>query len=162
MTISEYAQVAEIFGVAIVAVTLIYLAVQVRQGATLLRSEARQAQIANELQLMFAVLGNPDLNEITRTTERIEFQDNARLHLWLVAMMRAREHDWLQYRAGVMGDQEWHAYRAVITVVLGTPRARKHWKIMRPSMAQDFVEMVDQLLVETPHTNLWQELEKIG
>ena len=48
MTLEQYAYLAEILGVIVVIVTLIYLSMQVRQGADLLRSEARQAQVNND------------------------------------------------------------------------------------------------------------------
>ena len=48
MTLEDAANLAEIIGVFVVVVTLIYLAMQVRQGAAVLRSEARQAQVSNE------------------------------------------------------------------------------------------------------------------
>ena len=48
MTLEQGAYLAEIIGVIVVVVTLIYLTVQVRQGTELLRSEARQAQVTND------------------------------------------------------------------------------------------------------------------
>ena len=47
MTLEQLAYLAEIVGVIIVVITLLYLAVQVRQGANLLRSESRQAMLNN-------------------------------------------------------------------------------------------------------------------
>jgi len=49
MTLEQYSYLAEIIGVIVVIVTLIYMSVQIRQCAELLRSESRQAQVAAEL-----------------------------------------------------------------------------------------------------------------
>ena len=46
--LEQIAYVAQIVGVGAVAATIIYLAIQVRQGTALLRSESRQAQLAND------------------------------------------------------------------------------------------------------------------
>ena len=45
MTLEQIALIAQIIGVAVVAGTLIYLALQVHQGAQQMRSEGRQAQL---------------------------------------------------------------------------------------------------------------------
>jgi hypothetical protein len=42
MTLEEWSYVSQIFGVVLVVITLIYLALQVRQGTQLLLSEARR------------------------------------------------------------------------------------------------------------------------
>jgi hypothetical protein len=41
MTLEDWSSIAQIVGVILVVVTLSYLAIQVRQGAQLLRSESR-------------------------------------------------------------------------------------------------------------------------
>ena len=44
MTLEQFAYLAEIVGVIVIVVTLIYLSMQVRQGAQLLRSESSYAR----------------------------------------------------------------------------------------------------------------------
>ena len=56
MTLEQYAYLAEILGVVVVIVTLIYLSVQIRQGAELLRSESRQAQGANDQNGVYRII----------------------------------------------------------------------------------------------------------
>ena len=46
MTVENWAYLAQIVGVVFVTITLIYIAMQVRQGAPLLRSESRQASLS--------------------------------------------------------------------------------------------------------------------
>jgi len=46
MNLEQIAHIAEIIGQIAVIVTLVYLAAQVRQGAQILWSESRQAQVA--------------------------------------------------------------------------------------------------------------------
>ena len=48
MTLEQIAYIAQIAGVLVVAATLIFLALQVRQGTDLLRSDARQTQLTND------------------------------------------------------------------------------------------------------------------
>ena len=48
MILEQIALIAQIIGVVVVAATLIHLTIQVRQGAEQMRSESRQAQLAND------------------------------------------------------------------------------------------------------------------
>ena len=63
MTLEQYAYLAEVIGVIVVVVTLLYLAVQVRQGAHLMRSESRQALMNNDREVLLKYLDNMDLFE---------------------------------------------------------------------------------------------------
>jgi hypothetical protein len=54
MTLEQGAYRAEILGVIVVVVTLVYLSMQVRQGTELLRSESRQAFVTNDVSSLAA------------------------------------------------------------------------------------------------------------
>ncbi|KPK61740.1 MAG: hypothetical protein AMS21_09120, partial [Gemmatimonas sp. SG8_38_2] len=69
MSLEQYAYLAEIIGVVVVTVTLIYLAVQVRQGADLLRSESRQAQVANDQEGVYKFVEHPELGRLFHQEE---------------------------------------------------------------------------------------------
>ncbi len=63
MTLEQYASWAEIIGVIIVVVTLLYLTVQVRQGTHLMRSQSRQVLLNNTREHLLAYIDNVDLFE---------------------------------------------------------------------------------------------------
>ena len=71
MTLEQYAYLAEIVGVIIVVVTLLYLALQVRQGAHLMVSGSRQALMNNDRHVLLAYLDHIDLFERMASEEKL-------------------------------------------------------------------------------------------
>lgn len=161
MTLEQYAYLAEIVGVVVIVVTLIYLAVQVRQGAKLLRSESRQAQLANDQNGVYKFVEHPELGRLFSQEETPSFEEKVKLQFWIIGQMRAREHEWLQHRSGAMDEETWMSYRDVIFFILGTERARALWKMCSPFFNPDFAEVVEEMIEEAPYIDFWEELEAV-
>jgi len=84
MTLEQYAYLAEIFGVIVIVVTLIYLSVQVRQGAELLRSESRQAQVANDQNGVYRFVEHPELGRLFSQEQTPSFEEKTKLQFWII------------------------------------------------------------------------------
>ena len=162
MTLEQAAYVAEIVGVIVIVVTLIYLSVQVRQGAELLRSESRQAQVTNDQTGVYKFVEHPELGRFFSAPETPSFEDKTKLQFWIIGQMRAREHEWLQYESGALDEATWLSYRGVIYFLLGTERARAHWDLCSPFFNANFVEMVGKMMKDVPEIDFWQKLEAIS
>jgi hypothetical protein len=161
MTLEHYAYLAEIIGVIAVVVTLIYLAVQVRQGAELLRSESRQAQVANDQNGVYRFVEHPELGRLFSQKATPSLEEKIKLQFWIIGQMRAREHEWLQHRSGAMDEDTWMSYRDVIYFLLGTERARALWNMCSPYFNPDYAEMVDEMMQEAPYIDFWEQLERV-
>ena len=160
--LEQIAYAAQIVGVIAVVATLIYLAIQVRQGTALLRSESRQAQLANDQTGVYKFVEHPDLGRIFSQTETPSFEDKTKLIFWMIGQMRAREFEWLQYKSGAMDKEAWESYRGVIFFVLGTERTRDLWPLCNPYFNVDFVKMVAAMMEGIPPTDYWEKLQQIG
>jgi len=154
MTLDEYAKLAEIIGVIVVIATLIYLSVQVRQGAVLLRSEARQAQVSLDLEIIYKWMEWPEIQESVGKSDKLSPDSKVRLYYWLIAFFRVREHLWFQYRDGALDEDAWNSYRNVISFILSTQRTRRYWAEFSPNFDPRFVKMIDQVLEEP---SIWGE-----
>ena len=161
MTLENWAYVAQIVGVIVVVVTLVYLSIQVRQGAQLLRSESRQVSLSTDQGGVYKFIEFPRLGASMASSETPTFEEKTQLMFWMIAQMRAREHEWLQYRSGALDGDAWLSYRDVIYFVLGTPRARALWELCRPYFNQAFVELVTEMISAAPHVDFWEKLEAI-
>lgn len=84
MTLEQYAYLAEILGVIVIVVTLIYLSVQVRQGAELLRSESRQAQVANDQNGVYRFVEHPELWRLFSQEQTPSFEEKTKLQFWII------------------------------------------------------------------------------
>jgi len=162
MTLEQFAYLSEIIGGIVIVVTLIYLSLQVRQGAELLRSESRQAQVNNGLVGVYKLIEHPELGRVFSGTETPSFEEKTRLQFWIIGQMRAREHEWLQYQSGALDEVTWLSYRGVIYFVLGTERARALWRLCSVYFNADFAEMVDKMIEEVPYIDFWKKLEAVS
>jgi len=155
MTLEELAYLAEIIGVIIIVVTLLYLAIQVRQGAHLIRSESRQAAISNTREHLLAYLDNIDLFDKLAGQEKLSRDDQLRFSvLWLINM-RLREHEWIQYKDGILDERTWLSYREIIRITLSSKRQRTWWSKSKRLFDPDFVDLVDRFIAETPESDVW-------
>ena len=144
MTLDQYAAVAEIIGVTLVIASLIYVALQLRQNTEMMRAESRNAIQHSKQQELFLMLQNPD---IWRGITKQELDDESiRISLWLTASLRAREHEWFQFRHGVLDESAWKSYATAIPFALANERPRAWWGGTKPMYEKEFVEMVDGLL----------------
>jgi hypothetical protein len=162
MTLEQIAYLAEIIGVIVVVVTLIYLSMQVRQGAELLRSESRQAQVTNDQNGVYKFVEHPELGRLFSQKETPSFAEKTKLNFWIIGQMRAREHEWLQYRSGALDEETWLSYREVIYFLLGTERARELWDVCSPYFNSDYAEMVDKMMEGLPQIDYWEKLEAVS
>ena len=161
MTLEDAAYIAEIVGVIVIVVTLIYLSMQIRQGAELLRSDSRQGQVANDQDGVYKFVEHPELAKIFSQAETPSFAEKVKLNFWIIGQMRAREHEWLQYRSGALDEETWLSYRDVIFFLLGTHRARALWELCSSFFNPDFVEVVSAMMEGVPEIDYWQKLEAI-
>lgn len=162
MALEQYAYLAEIIGFVVVVVTLIYLSLQVRQGAELLRSESRQTQVNNGLVGVYKLVEHPELGRTFSGTETPNLADKTKLQFWIIGQMRAREHEWLQFKSGAMDEVTWLSYRGVIYFVLGTERARALWRLCSPYFNADFAAMVEEMIEEVPYVDFWEKLAAVS
>ena len=161
MTLEQIALIAQIVGVVVVAATLIHLTIQVRQGAEQMRSESRQAQLANDQTGVYKFVEFPELGRIASQRETPTFEEKTQLLFWMIGQLRAREFEYLQYKSGAMTKEAWETYRGVIFFVLGTPRTRALWLLCKTYFNKDFVDMVDEITRDTPPTDLWDALSDV-
>ena len=96
MSIQDLGALGEFVSSVVVLVTLVYLAIQVRQGNLHARSQARQRMVEhahselhtqmNDLSITHAVVKEGPLSE----------EEQAKLSLFLTQFMRQREWEWFQ------------------------------------------------------------------
>ena len=149
MTLEQGAYLAEILGVIVVVVTLVYLSVQVRQGTELLRSESRQALVTNDVASLASNFQNADVFAKYVAGNEMSAEDQLRMSFMFALDLRNREFEYFQYTNGLLDEQTWLAYRHVILINHSTGRGRVWWdEIGREIVDAEFAKLVDELLVD--------------
>ena len=144
-------------GVASLA-TLVYLAIQIRQNNLLMRAGARQAQVATDQEHICKFIEYPDIAASFASPDPITDEARIRLNFWIVASLRAREYEWLQYTHGALDEKTWASYRQLIPFVLGTERSRKYWALCSAFFSPDFARIVNEMIDGQPLTGYWSAL----
>lgn len=161
MNLEQIANISEVVGGVVVVVTLIYLSVQVRQGARILRSESRQALVAYDQSGVYKFVEHPELGRLFSQSETPTLVEKSRLMFWIIGQMRTREHEWLQYCVGALDEAAWKSTRDVIYFVLGTQRARALWALCSPYFNEEFVAEVATMMQGVPEIDFWEKLEQV-
>jgi len=159
MTLEQAAYIAEILGVIVVGVTLIYLSLQVRQGTELLRSESRQALVTNDVTSLASNFQNADVFAKYVAGNEMSAEDQLRLSFMFALDLRNREFEYFQYINGLLDEQTWLAYRHVILINHSTVRGRLWWeKVGRGIVDPTFAVLVDELLVDAKPDDTYERM----
>lgn len=149
MTTNDLATWGQILSSIAVLITLIYLAVEVKQNTEALHAQTRQSLLAGGHAELFEMVEHPELILNFIKPETLDAEDYVRLHSFLAAIMRGREFAWLQYRKGIIDEDQWQTELAVMNTTLTTKRPRLWWdKLGRKMFNPRFVEFVDNTVAK--------------
>lgn len=160
--LEQLVQIAELIGLVVITCTLIFIALQVKQGADTMRSESRQAQINLDLALVSRLVEFPEIGRVFSQSETPTFEEKTQLMFWMIGQLRTREHEWLQFKSGALDQETWESYRGVIFFVLGTPRSKELWNLTKTYFNPDFVKMVDDMMQDVPPIDYWDSSREIA
>ena len=94
MNMTDVATWGQLISSAAVLVTLVYLSIQTRQTAILLRSESRQSLIEQDMMILRTQVDIPELMMHMTTEDELTLEQKYRLAAYLMAFTRTREHQW--------------------------------------------------------------------
>ena len=143
--------ISEVIGAIAVVVSLVYLAVQIRQNTHTSKSATRQA-IAD-------AIARPPSDfftdaEFTRNFlrhlegERLDASEVLQLQAYCYVTLRTWENIHYQYRSGMLNEDEWEALRRNVKALLQVPIWRDYWDREREIYSSPFRKEIDTLLAE--------------
>jgi hypothetical protein len=164
MKLKKLSSLAELVSAIAIVVTLGYLAIETNQNTAAVQAGVRQAMLANDLELIRMLVDYPVI--ITGRSGDADLSDEelVRIHGNILAVVRIRESQWLQYQNGALDERTWRTYQSAIPTVLSTEFMRSWWR-NRTSLGQfdeGFVAHVDKLLDENPVRPALPIRERIG
>ncbi len=163
MSIEELVALAELIAAIAVVISLLYLAIQVRQSNKLARAQTRERMIIQASDEVYkGFVDDPSLLRSLYKSEPLSEEEWIRLSGWLLAAMRQREYEYFQMRDGNIEKEVWEAYRGLITIHLGNKRTRKWWDSWG-SVPFDagFCSSVSELLDEQANPNYFENLQRV-
>ena len=154
MTTADLATWSQLLSSFAVLVTLVYLAIEIKQNTAALHAQTRQALLSGGQSELFQITEHPDIS-INYTKGDLAQEEYVKLSSYLLAIMRAREFAWLQYQNGIIDEGQWYTERGVIEFNLTFKRTRIWWeKIGRSFYSPEFVAFVDKLIKGKPDNDI--------
>jgi len=127
---------------------IVFLAVELHQNNELLRSESRQALVANDLLSLTQGVENADVYVKLVSKEELSAEEQLRLSFIFALDLRNREFEYFQYVNGLLDEETWQSYQRVILINHSNGRGRAWWsEIGRGIVDPAYAKLVDQLLV---------------
>ena len=154
MTLQDLGNIGEFVAVVGVIVSLIYLALQIRQNTRSVRSSMFHDSAGRAADLTRAIAEQKELAHIFRTgldgLERLEDDDDVlRFVMLLSTLFRGYDDLFFQYRAGTITSEAWEAWRYSLRSILSNPGFRPFWDFRRLSFTQSFRQFVEAELETT-------------
>ena len=126
---------------------IVFLAVQIRQNNELLRSESRQALVANDLTSLTQNVEHAGTFVKLAANQELSAEEQMKLSFIYAIDLRNREFEYFQYTNGLLDEETWQSYRQVILVNHSKGRGREWWETVgRRIVDPAFAGQVDELL----------------
>jgi hypothetical protein len=135
MTLSDLGNLGSFISGIAVAVTLIYLAIQVRQGSKIARASLRQSLAENQFAQLTLRATDPVIRGAFRKaslSEALSQDEEAALLDYAVAGIRQWEALYSQYEHGMVAAEDWRTTRQVMLARFQLPIFRQAFNSLAP------------------------------
>jgi hypothetical protein len=150
MSLSDIATIAGVVSSIAVLISLIYLALQVRQSRLHTAAQISQARVHSGMQqqelyivdpavaelFMRGIQGDPDMSPV----------DGFRLHFLFTNTFMMSEDDFRQYKAGLISAERHDGFVKRLSRGLQSPGYRAAWAVQRDGFEPDFQAYMDSLV----------------
>jgi hypothetical protein len=139
--------IGEILGAVAVFLTLLYLAVQIKQNTLVAKATIREHRTDSSQKIILAL---KDEAELLVTQESLTESESLKLNLLMRAMFRDAEAFSYQSRMGLLDESEWRAMKETWRDSFSSRRTREYWKLLKPQYSQLLHEDLAEILAVPP------------
>jgi len=156
MSLNDLANIGQVIGAIAVVISLIYVAMQIRQNTNAVRAATAQSvheHFANWYQLVASdsttaqvvVQGLKDYNALSET-------DKARFISAFMAFLSYSQNAFIKWKQGLLEPSLWMAWEQIIINLTGAPGGKAFWKDRAYLFGEEFRRYVeDDLIKRAPH-----------
>jgi hypothetical protein len=145
--LTQLANLGEFIGGVAVLVTLVYLAVQVRQNTRTVAAASSQAVTSTSADILMRGAANKDLAQVflkmISAPDSLDAVERIQAWMYLRAAFRTMENQYYQSRRGLL-DESWPGYLQTLGILIRTPYIREWWRGDRTTFGPLFRELVDE------------------
>ncbi len=155
MNWNAIAAMAELLGALAVLASLLYLAHQIRQNTEVARSASRQGIAEAAMAEASSIVENADLARLLFreiSGQPLEDHEDYRVQLFTFRSLRFYENCHYQYRAGMLEDDEWEAFRYNLALLFELKMYNRFWVGHERQFTPVFREFVESVRGELERT----------
>jgi hypothetical protein len=148
MNSENYVLLAELVASIAVVVSLIYLAIQVRQSTKVNSAAARHA--ISDFALQFSMFNAEHADRLAKVLSEAELDEGDLMFRWWSHMMvfLHAETYYRHHELGLMPASHWNGYVRYVTGYLESPGVPEFWDDVGPAFSADFSAWITGLLAE--------------
>ena len=145
--------IAELLGAVAVFVTLVYLALQIRQNTKAVRASAMHASVTHVAELRRDVYSDAEMTDIyirgNADPESLNPVEQTRYRTLVHNMMMSQVNTFAQVRYADLPESSWTSQAPIIQRVLGNAGGRWFWQGFSHEFDEHFREEIDEILRRT-------------
>ena len=150
MTLQDLGSIGEFIAAFATVVTLVYLAVQIRQNTQTVRANTQQAGSTAWSELVLKMASDPAMSEIYHqgrvSPESLSKEDARRFALTLDAMFSQIENFYIQYAYGHLPQSNQDRFALILRLQFETRGVNLYWARHRSEFTAEFIHYVEDEL----------------
>ena len=151
MSLEQLANIAEVFGMLVVAITLIFLTVQLRQNTRAVRLSTFHS-ISEAFRTQYALIGGSELVAavyMTGLTRPQELKDVTKMQFYALMhnQIRAYENAFYQQAEGALDARYWDGMQGQMLNTASLAGFTQYWSDRRGWYSESFQHHVDDVLI---------------
>jgi len=150
MSLSDLAALGSFVSGVAVLVSLVYVALQVRQAEKNQQASIRQTRSGRTIDLILWAADSLSDEILTKTPEDLSGADLQRVVMFWRASFYNWEDTFYQHRDGLLSDQALSTITHNLRSVAGGISLRAQWRLQRRTFGPEFVAWLDAIFRETP------------
>ena len=156
MNLNDLANLGQIVGAVGVMVTLVYVALQIRQNTNAVRAATAQTVHEHFASWYHLLASDDSLSQVVidglKDYGSLSEKDKARFVAMVMAFLSYSQNAFLKWRQGMLEPSLWLGWEQVIMNLTGSPGGRAFWKERAYLFGEEFRRHVeDDLMKRTPH-----------
>ena len=147
--------IAEIAGILILIVSVVYLAIQVRDSNRIAQAQSVQSVLdAQRDRSIIPWIVNPEIGDVFaaghQSLESLSATDKRRFYLTLTEMVFHLQNVMQLYDKGLITGEEYQTFLSFTATLITTPGGSKAWGYMKTQMTPSVVRLLEAYVEENP------------
>ena len=156
MTLNDLANIGQVIGAIAVVISLIYVALQIRQNTNAVRSATAQTVHEHFAKWYHLVAADDELAKIVanglRDYESLSEQERVRFVAAFMAFLSYSQNAFLKWHEGLLASPLWLGWELVIMNLVCAPGGKAFWKDRAYMFGDEFRRYIeDEVIKRQPH-----------